>query len=429
MRFYDYNGNKYTLHDLKEKQVKYIDTMKNIVDKAKTEKRNLTSTEAADFENLQRKFDAISDFIKEIRTPVNQPLYSTDTAGSDSGFRSLGEQLAAVAQAGMPGGSVDARLFQNAATGLSSGVPSEGGFLVAPEFTTELLKKTYQTAILAPMCKTWEVGENSDGLEIPYVDESSRATGSRWGGVRVYRIAEAATVEASKPKFGRMEIRLEDLMGLCYATERLLRDATALESYITDAFTEEFGFVVDDEIIRGSGAGQCLGILNSDALVTVPKEAGQAANTIVAENIFKMWSHCWARSRPNAAWFINQDVEPQLHGMSISVGTGGVPVYLPAGGLSQSPYATLYGRPVIPIEQCETLGTVGDIILADFSQYLLVKKANLESAASIHVRFVYNERVFRFILRINGQPKWKTALQPYKGTNSLSPFVALATRS
>jgi HK97 family phage major capsid protein len=329
----------------------------------------------------------------------------------------------------MPGGSLDQRLFQNAATGLSSGVPSDGGFLVAPEFTTELLRKTYETAILAPKCKTWEVGDNSDGLEIPYVDETSRATGSRWGGVRVYRASEAATVDASKPNLGLMDIRLEDMMGLCYATERLLRDATALESYIVDIFKEEFAFVVDNEIVRGTGAGQCLGLLNSGALVSVAKENGQASGTILAENIFNMWSRLWARSRPNAAWYINQDVEPQLHSLSLSVGTGGIPVYMPAGGLSQSPFATLYGRPVIPIEQCESLGTKGDIILADMSQYLLVKKADLEAVSSIHVRFVYNERVFRFTLRINGQPKWKTALQPYKGNNTLSPFVCLEDRS
>ena len=427
MRLYDYKGGKYTLHELENKQQSYLDTMENIPNKAKAEKRSLTSTEAADFENLQRKFDDLNNFIKKITTPVNTPLYSNPSGKTGRGFKSLGEQLSAVALAGIPGGSVDQRLF-NAATGMSS-VPSDGGFLIAPEFTTELLRRTYETAILAPRCKTWEVGENSDGLEIPYVDEKSRATGSRWGGVRVYRLAEADTVNASKPKLGRMEIRLEDMMGICYATERLLRDATALESFITDAFTEEFAFMVDDEIIRGTGVGQCLGILNSPALVAVTKENGQAANSVLAENIMKMWSRMWARSRPNAVWYINQDIEIQLHSLSLSVGTGGVPVYMPAGGLSQSPFATLYGRPVIPIEQCETLGTKGDIILADMSQYLLVKKADIQSAASIHVRFIYNERAFRFILSINGQPKWQSALTPYKGSNTLSPFVALETRN
>jgi len=261
------------------------------------------------------------------------------------------------------------------------------------------------------------------------VDETSRATGSRLGGVRVYRIAEAGTVEASQPKFGRQEIRLEDMMGLVYCTERLLRDATALETFINDAFAEEFAFVVDNEILRGSGSGQCLGILNSPALVTVPKETAQAAGTIVFENVSKMWSRMWARSRANAVWYINQDCEPSLQNMSVVSGVSGVPVYLPPGGLSTAPYATLYGRPVIPIEQCDTVGNLGDIILADFSQYILVRKGDIQPASSIHVKFVYNERAFRFILSINGQSAWKNCLSPFKGTNTLSPFVALAARN
>ena len=128
-------------------------------------------------------------------------------------------------------------------------------------------------------------------------------------------------------------------------------------------------------------------------------------------------------------WFINQDIEPQLFTMGLIVGTGGAPVYLPPGGLSASPYGTLFGRPAVPIEQCSTLGTVGDIILADMSQYVAAEKGGMQTAASIHVRFLYDESCFRFTLRVDGQPMWNTALTPANGSNTLSPFVALATRS
>ena len=143
-----------------------------------------------------------------------------------------------------------------------------------------------------------------------------------------------------------------------------------------------------------------------------------------------MWARMWARSRPNAVWFINQNIEPQLFTMSLAVGTGGIPIYMPANGLSGSPYGQLMGRPVIAIEQCQTLGTVGDIILADMSQYILADKGGMQTASSIHIAFTTDESVFRFVYRVDGQPIWNSALTPYKGTvaNSLSPFVALATR-
>jgi HK97 family phage major capsid protein len=102
---------------------------------------------------------------------------------------------------------------------------------------------------------------------------------------------------------------------------------------------------------------------------------------------------------------------------------------MPAGGASASPYSTLFGRPVIPIEQCATLGDKGDIILADMSQYAMIDKGGLAAAQSIHVKFLYDENVYRFIYRTDGQPMWNVALTPYKGSNSLSPFVTLNERA
>jgi hypothetical protein len=47
---------------------------------------------------------------------------------------------------------------------------------------------------------------------------------------------------------------------------------------------------------------------------------------------------------------------------------------------------------------------------------------------SIHVAFLTGEQAFRWQLRHDGQPFWKKPLTPKNGTNTLSPFVALATR-
>jgi HK97 family phage major capsid protein len=145
-----------------------------------------------------------------------------------------------------------------------------------------------------------------------------------------------------------------------------------------------------------------------------------------------MFARLFASSRSTAAWFINQNVEPQLHTMSIAVGTGGQLIYMPPGGLSQSAYGSLLGRPVIPIEQCASIGTVGDIILADYNNgYILAEKGGIKSDMSIHVRFIYDEQVFRFVLRIDGQPWLASKVTPFKGGSDYtqSHFVALQTRS
>ena len=76
-----------------------------------------------------------------------------------------------------------------------------------------------------------------------------------------------------------------------------------------------------------------------------------------------------------------------------------------------------------------TLGTVGDLILADWSQYQMIDKGGIKGASSMHVRFLQDEMVYKFTYRINGQPTWDAALTPYKGTNTVSPFVTLDTRA
>ena len=343
-------------------------------------------------------------------------------------FKGFGDFLTAVRRSQTPGMSSDNRLdYLKAASGLNETDPGAGGYLVAPQYATEIFKRSYENGALASRVR--RVPMSSNTLKLNGVDESSRATGSRWGGVRAYWRAEANTVTATAPQFRQMTLTLNELMAFYYATDEVLADTTALGSLASEAYADEFGWQLDNAILRGTGAGQPAGILSAASTVSVAKESGQSAATVLAENIVKMRARLWARSRPTSVWFINQDVEPQLHLMSMPVGTGGVPVYMPANGLSGLPYDTLYGRPIIPVEQCSTLGTVGDIVLADLSQYVLGEKGGMEAAASMHVRFLYAEQTFRFMMRVDGQPLWQSALTPANGSNTLSPFITLATRS
>jgi len=381
-------------------------------------KEMVDNSVAAGFESL-----GLNEIVKRFTPGVDG-----DEPPKDPGaFKSFGDQMQAVVMAATPGGSVDARL--KAATGLSEGVPSDGGFLVQQDFVEELLRRTYETGILVPKCRTIPISANKNGLKVNATDETSRATGSRWGGIHGYWAAEAAEKTASKPKFRQMELSLQKLIGLCYATDELLQDATALGEVLMQGLSEEFNFLFDDSIIRGTGAGQPLGILNANCTVSVAIETGQAADTFIAENVVKMYARLWSRSKSNAVWYINQDVLPQLFTMSLAVGTGGAPMFIPAGGISGQQPASLLGRPIVEIEQCSTVGDVGDVILADLSQYLMIKKGGIDAASSIHVRFIYDETAFRFVLRVDGQPIWNAPLTPYKGSNTLSPFITLDERA
>ena len=404
-----------------------------VLNKAEAEDRFLSEDEQKDIDKYEEEIRAWDESIgraekllaiePEDRSTEKPEVKPTPAKDNEKRFASFGEQLMAAYRAATPGGKVDERLTTRAASGLNETTPSDGGFLVQQDFVTELLKRTYETGILASKVKKIPISTNANGMKINAIDEDSRANGSRWGGVQTYWEGEADEITASKPKFRQMELSLKKLTGLCYATDELLQDAAALEAVIRQAFAEEFGFKIDDAILSGSGEGEPLGILNSGAIVTVAKEASQT-DIITVENLIKMWNRLWSRSRANAVWYINQELEPYLYTLKI----GDKPVYIPAGGLSEKPYGTLFGRPVVPIEQCSAAGEVGDIILADIGQYLLIDKGGIKSASSIHVRFLYDENVFRFIYRVDGKPIWTKPLTPYKGSATVSPFVTLAKR-
>lgn len=406
-----------------------------VLNKADSESRFLTEDEQKELDKYEeeiRNWDNSIIRAEKIlaaepatETRMEEPeVKPTPSNDNEKRFSSFGEQLMAAYRAAAPGGVVDSRLSTRAASGSNETNPSDGGFLVQPEFVKELLKRTYDTGILASRVRKIPLSTNTNSLKINAIDEQSRANGSRWGGVQTYWESEATEITGSKPKFRQMDLTLKKLTGLCYATDELLQDASALESVIRQAFAEEFGFKIDDAILSGTGEGEPLGILKSESLVTVEKEKNQT-DTIMVENLIKMWNRLWSRSRANAVWFINQELEPLLYTLKI----GDKPVYVPAGGLSEKPYATLFGRPVIPLEQCNSAGEVGDIVLADLAQYLMIDKGGVKAASSIHVRFLYDEQVFRFIYRVDGQPIWNKPLAPYKGSAVVSPFVALATRT
>ena len=310
---------------------------------------------------------------------------------------------------------------------MNSITESDGGFLVQSDFTEGLLQSAFDNAQLANLCRRVTISNASNSIEYPALKETSRANGSRQGGISVAWGTQGGTISSSKPDIEYRKLALEKMVGLCYATDEMVADVPFLTTWISRLFGEEFGFQLDVAIFEGDGAGKPLGIMETNALVSVSKKSGQAADTIVAENIFAMHSAMIPRRRQKAVWLVNPFAEAQLPGMVL----GNQPIYMPPGGISNSPYATLYGKPVIPFEPCSKLGDAGDIMFAAMDEYLLAEKGTLEQATSIHVKFESAEQGFRFILRTNGHPLLRSSITPLKGNtgDKFSAFVTVENRT
>lgn len=315
-----------------------------------------------------------------------------------------------------------------AIAGMSESIGADGGYTVMPEFSNKIMDRVFTNDLWSRTDNYTVSGNNMTFLANA---ETSRATGSRHGGLRGYLVPEGGTITASKPTLREITLKLFKFAVVVYLTEELLADTgTALMQYISGKVADEFDFMLGDQLFNGTGVGQCLGIMNSPALVSVAQEGGQGPTSLVTENIVKMFARMYAGCRDKMAWFHNQDIEPELFTMTIGVGTGGQVTYMPPGGLSSSPYAQLMGRPLVPTEFNATLGTTGDIIGADMSQILSISKGSISQAVSLHVEFLSDQQAVRFILRANASPWWNAPLTPYKGTaNTQGCFVTTDTRS
>lgn len=312
-------------------------------------------------------------------------------------------------------------------TGMNETVGGDGGFLIPPEFSNQLLMRTYANDLLSRT--TMFPLTTSNNMRIPAINETSRADGSRFGGVQAYWRAEAGSVTNTKPNFELVNLQLNSLMLVVRMTDEVLQDSGAIETYVNLVADQELAFKIGDSIVNGDGVSKPLGLLNSPSKISISKESGQAAKTIVAANVLKMMARLHLSCWPNAVWLIDQSIIPQLSQMTIGTAGSQMVVYMPPGGLSALPYATLMGKPVIPVEFCKQLGTEGDIILTDLATHLSATKGGMMTASSIHVYFLTDEQAFRFIMRLDARNWWLTALTPKSGGDSQSNIITLATRS
>jgi HK97 family phage major capsid protein len=340
-------------------------------------------------------------------------------AEGDQPWRSDGDYFKAVKTAAINPMATDQRLLALKATGLNEAIPSEGGFLLPPTVAPGILEKMHMTGGLLATINEIPVVGNS--MTFNTVAETSRADGYRQGGLRGYWLEEGGAKTASAPKWSQISLKLHKVAALCYATDELLEDVGALAAWIGKAVPEELKFLVEDAIFEGDGVGKPLGLRSSPAMISVLR---RTLLTIDAIDLAAMWARRYAGAN-DYVWLVSPSVYPAFLNMSV----GNIPVWIPGTGITGANTfsGAIFGRPVIETEYSETLGTVGDIVLFSPSQYAAIgKSGGIQAASSIHVNFLYDESVYRFVYRVDGCPLWQSAITGYDGV-TYSPYVQLAT--
>jgi len=326
-------------------------------------------------------------------------------------FKSFGGFLKAISDVRMGKmGREDIR-----AKALSEGTDSAGGFLVPEQFASGIETYALENAIVRPLARKMPMV--TDTLNYPVVTDTSHDC-DVYGGVIAYWTEEAGNKTPVDPTFGRVKLIAKKLTGFTYASDELLEDsAVALEALLLKLFGDAIVWYEEESFWQGNGVGQPLGIMNSGALLT-PLRA--TVNLIALADLGAIMG----RFRGDlygkgVAWVANKAALPQL----ILLGNNVITWAMIAG---QRVPGSLFGIPLYFTEHQATLGSVGDIGLYDFDQYLIGDRKGLKVDKSIEYRFRTDETTWRFVKRVDGQPLVDSAFTPKRGTTK-SPFVCLAS--
>lgn len=436
------------IETLEARRVELHTEMQEIVDGMEEAEEDLTDEQVeeieakkAEIENIDRQLKALRALASAGNVPSagrkTEPEPNTDPASAKrssarvpaspradrrtGGFANLGEFAATVYDFTVNKSEQSHNRLMN----MDEGVGEDGGFLVPAEYRESIMKVVEGEESL--MARTDMSTTSRNAVQHPK-DETTP-----WGtsGIIAYWEGEADAATASGAKFQGDTLRLNKLFARVDVTDELLEDAPQLDNYLRVKAPEVMTSVINLAIVQGNGVGKPLGIMNSPALVTVAKETSQPADTIHHRNIINMRGRMYASSWPRSVWLMHQDVWSQLPLISFKDGTSTpVPAFMdPMTGISTTPFGTLLGRPIVVTEAMETIGDLGDIILADMSKYRTITKAGgARVDTSIHLKFNTDETVFRFIFRLAGHPWWSAPISHRDGANTVSPFVTLASR-
>jgi HK97 family phage major capsid protein len=358
---------------------------------ADSQSRRMTMPEVERVNALLDKADALHAEMRILRAPslARGPVLNAVRAGWQGGtggtarFRDLGEFTACVRATRVGNRIVDRRLDVLNAAATTYGqeaVGADGGYLVPPDFKTEILQKCINEKSL--LARTDQRTTTSNSITLPAAEDepwSSSGAAAVWAG-------EGTVPAQKKLKLNGATVHLQKLMAIVPVTDEMVEDSAQLGQQLLVVVPPKFDYALNNAIVNGAGAGQLTGLLKSKALITQDPEPGQTAATVNYANVSKMRSRMPQANRANAVWIANADLEPQFESMVIP--NTNFPAYLHAGALNDSPFDLLLGRPVIYTEACPLPGAVGDLLLADMSQYLsAVKVGILRMDFSMHVYF------------------------------------------
>jgi HK97 family phage major capsid protein len=424
------------LNALLERRSTLVADMAAILDKAEKEDRDLTAEEITAYDKLKGEKAALDTRIgrlEDVSASATQLAQARPAIASRAGivhppapeaareFENIGQFMHAVRF-----NPNDQRLnFVESAGGNPDELSAEmrmdnqtqGGFMVPPQLRTTIMSVPAQDALVRPRAQVIEAGSPPDaGVTMPALDQTGQNPANMFGGIQVSWIGEGDEKPETDAKLREISLVPKEVAGFVTITDKLLRNWQASSTFIEGLLRGGVTAAEDFAFLRGDGVARPLGILNAGAVYYVNRAT---ANHVTYADVVNMVARLLMRGGTSPLWSMPQSALPDIATLKDEAGR-----YIWKPDARDGFAGTLLGYPVRWNNRSFGLGTKGDIILADWSYYLIKDGSGPFVAASEHVKFTSNKTVIKIFWNVDGAP-WLTA--PIKEENGyqVSPFVSL----
>jgi HK97 family phage major capsid protein len=437
--------------EIHESRSKLKTALDQVITRAQNQNRDLTDKEEKAFtygitvlDELNKEFDVRQKhgtkspvlLADRIVNPIYSPEYSIEKPSArkgysknkeyrslfgythdTGGFKSLAELLSVDVS-----GRFDPRIQELQQRAWNEGTGAQGGFTVPQGFYESIWNTAIEDSVMLNRCQAFPM--TSAQLIIPAFSNEARSTDGLYGGLVPAWIGEAQTATEVTGKVRYLTLTAHKLALYTSLSMEVASDSIALEQAVASALSKSLNYYADYYLFQGNGVAKPLGSLNDPALIKITRTG---ANTFVYTDVVNMYSRLAPSCVRNAVWCISPSVVPQLASME---DTGNHLIWTPnpvyGGAISGALPNSLLGLPVIVTEKLPSLGSEGDVLLADFSNYaygttgsMILEKSNAPGWSEGLISY-------RAIIRLDGMGLWQDPITPLNGGNTLSWAVCLS---
>ena len=422
------------LIDLKQDRAELVKSMEDTLTIIETEKRELTPEEETKYKDSETKLESldkriarlekistrkeqIEAVINPIKNQVNFPNVNRNVP-NDEEFTSLQDFMGSVIKAHY--GTRDARLEKVEYREQQVTVGAQGGFMVPAQFRPELMSLAPEATVIRGRATIIPAGEPPDAPVILNALDQ-RAAKNMYGGVVVTWLDEGGDKPETDFALRQITLTPHEVAAHIVLTDKLIRNWSAAGALAANQLRMAMKEAEEVAFLNGSGAGQPFGVLQSPCILTQNRAT---ANTIAYADVVNMLAKFYD-GMASPVWVASPTIKPSLMQM---VDASSRIIWQPDARVGNP--GTLLGVPIVYKYRQPGLGVTGDLMLADFSAYVIKDGSGPFVAMSDQVHFLKNKTVIKAFWNVDGSPWLTEPIVPSTSNSTAlaSPFVVLSSQ-